>query len=85
MRTLPIVSVPSAAWANPAATAAAEPPELPPGVKPSRSGLIVRPNHGLSVVAPSAPSSMLSVPVTTAPAARSRATARASSSARREA
>ena len=42
-RIEPPVSVPVAAGARPAATAAAEPPEDPPGVRPSFQGLCVAP------------------------------------------
>src|SRR6185437_15991517 len=75
MRTEPSVSEPTAAVASPAATAAAEPPDDPPAVYPWRSGLCVGPKCGFSVAAPSAPSSRLVLPISTAPAARRRDTA----------
>jgi hypothetical protein len=43
------MSVPSARDTQPAATAAAEPPEEPPGVRPVSQGLRVIPHSGLSV------------------------------------
>src|SRR5215211_1813520 len=71
----PPVSEPSAHGASPAATAAAEPPDEPPGTRVGSHGF----RHGLtaefSVDDPIANSSMLSLPRTTAPAARRRATA----------
>jgi len=81
-----MVSVPSAMTHSPAATAAPEPPEDPPGVIASSSpphGFSVRPNQGLSVTAPSAPSSMFTVPATIAPARFRFATQAASSRAMR--
>jgi hypothetical protein len=42
-RTDPPVSVPSAHQPSPAATAAAEPPEEPPGTRPVSHGLRVGP------------------------------------------
>src|SRR5688572_6679932 len=70
----PPVSVPRLAAHNRAATAAALPPELPPGTRLGSHGF----RHGLtaerSVELPIANSSMLSLPRITAPAARSFAT-----------
>ncbi len=83
IRTEPRVSLPSAAAHRPADTAAADPPEEPPALEPCFHGLWVRPNQGLSVRAPNAPSCMLTSPRITAPAARSWATTGASSSAMR--
>ena len=83
IRTEPRVSLPRAAAHRPADTAAAEPPEEPPALWPCRQGFWVRPNQGLSVRAPNAPSCMLTSPRITAPAARSWATTGASSSAMR--
>ena len=80
-RTDPPVSVPTARSASPTATAAAEPPELPPGLRPRSHGLCVGPCTEVAVEAPMASSSMLARPSTTAPARRSRATTGASRSA----
>jgi hypothetical protein len=55
----------------PAATAAAEPPEEPPGVHVGFHGLAVGPIAECSVEDPMANSSMLVLPTTTAPAAPS--------------
>ncbi len=69
------MSVPSEAAPNPVATAMPDPPLDPPGI---RSG-----SHGLrawGVVTPSANSWVATLPSTTAPAARSDATAGASRS-----
>ena len=74
----PPVSEPSAAGARRAATAAAEPPLDPPGVRSAAHGLRVGPKAEFSVDEPIANSSQLVLPSTTAPAARSRATAVAS-------
>ena len=74
----PPVSVPSAAAARSAATAAAEPPEEPPGTRVRSQGLRVGKKAEFSVDEPMANSSMLSLPRSTAPASRSRATAVAS-------
>ena len=74
-RIEPPVSLPSAAGTMPAATAAAEPPEEPPGVLARRQGLRVGPEHECSVDEPIANSSMFVRPITTAPACSSRATA----------
>ena len=49
MRTEPPMSVPSASGTQPAATAAPEPPEEPPGVPLGFHGLRVTPQSGLSV------------------------------------
>ena len=49
MRTEPPMSVPSARGTQPAATAAPEPPEDPPGVRLVSQGLRVIPQSGLSV------------------------------------
>ena len=72
-RIEPAVSVPSAANAAPVATATAEPPLEPPAL---RSG-----SHGLAaagVVTPKASSCVAVLPITTAPASRSRVTSGAS-------
>src|SRR6185312_14066897 len=71
MRTEPAPSEPAAAGTRPAATAAAEPPEEPPGVWCSDHGLRVAPNAGLSVNGHWPTSGVLVLPTITAPAARS--------------
>ena len=48
----PPVSVPVAAGVRPPATAAAEPPDEPPGLRVASKGLPVAPNSGLSVTPP---------------------------------
>ena len=48
MRIEPPVSVPTAAWQSPAATAAAEPPLEPPAVRAVSHGLLVCPTLGLT-------------------------------------
>ena len=63
---------------SPAATAAAEPPEEPPGTRVGSSGLSVGPKALFSVDEPIANSSMFVLQTTTAPAARSREIAVAS-------
>jgi hypothetical protein len=62
----------------PAATAAAAPPEDPPGTRARSHGLRVVKNAECSVEEPIANSSMLSLPSSTAPAAKRRATTVAS-------
>ena len=74
----PPVSEPSASGANPAATAAAEPPDDPPGTRDRSWGLRVGPKAEFSVELPMANSSRLVLPTTTAPAAASRSTTVAS-------
>ena len=49
MRTEPPISLPSASGTHPEATAAALPPDDPPGVRSRRCGLRVTPQRGLSV------------------------------------
>ena len=68
------MSVPSAIGTQPALTAAAEPPEEPPGVRDRSQGLRVRPQSALSVKPEWANSGVVVLPMTMAPAARSRAT-----------
>ncbi len=66
---------PSLAWANgtiPAATAAAEPPDDPPGVRVRSHGLRVAPNRRVSVDGRIPNSGSVVDPTTIAPAARSR-------------
>ncbi len=72
------MSEPSDSGTNPAATAAAEPPEDPPGTRPVSYGLRVGPVAEVSVDEPMANSSMLVFPTITAPAPRSRSTTVAS-------
>src|SRR4051812_7473239 len=65
----PPVSVPVAAGARRAATAAADPPELPPGTASRSQGLRTGPKCEVSLDEPIANSSMLHLPSSTAPAA----------------
>src|ERR1035437_2347126 len=74
----PPVSEPSATGANPAATAAAEPPEEPPGTRLVSWGFRVGPKAELSVDEPMANSSILVLPTMTAPASPNRVTTVAS-------
>ncbi len=74
MRTEPRPSEPSAAPTRPAATAAPEPPEEPPGVCSRFQGLRVMPNVGVSVNGHSVSSGTLVLPRITAPASRRRRT-----------
>ena len=67
-RMEPPVSEPSVTVARPAATAAALPPELPPGTRSRSHGLRVGPNALVSVELPNANSSMFSLPSGMAPA-----------------
>ena len=69
------MSVPSAAMHWAAATAAAEPPEEPPGTWSRFQGLRVMEKPEFSVEEPMANSSMLVLPSTTAPASLRRRTA----------
>ena len=77
-RIEPPVSVPSVPCASRAATAAALPPEEPPGVRERSHGFRQGWYPLFSLDEPIANSSMLSLPRSTAPAAASRATAVAS-------
>src|SRR5205823_12244240 len=77
-RIEPPVSEPIASGARRAATAAADPPLDPPGVRSSAHGLRVAPNAEFSVDEPIANSSQLVLPTTMAPARSRRATAVAS-------
>ena len=70
----PPVSEPSATGSMPAATAAALPPDEPPGTWSRFHGLWVAPKALDSVVEPNANSSMLSLPTGMAPAASVRST-----------
>ena len=80
MRTLPAPSVPMDTGPRPAATAAAVPPEEPPGVRDGSHGLRVIPVRGEFVSALHPNSGVVVLPNITAPASRSRATDGASSS-----
>ena len=71
-RIEPPVSVPMPRGAWYAATAAAEPPDDPPGTRSRSHGLAVGPNAECSVDEPIANSSMLVLPRITAPASWSR-------------
>jgi hypothetical protein len=79
-RTLAARSEPSANGIRPAATAAAAPPLLPPGVSRVSYGFLVGPNTRLKVCDPAPNSGVLVFPITTAPACLSRATCGASKS-----
>src|SRR5262245_43096482 len=77
-RIEPPVSVPVAADMKRAATAAAEPPDDPPGTQSPFHGLRTGPYQLVSFDEPIANSSMLVLPIVTQPAAASRATTVAS-------
>src|SRR5512139_1124615 len=66
----PPVSVPTPAKHMAAATAAAVPPEDPPGIRVRSHGFRVTPKWDVSVEEPMANSSMLCFPSSTAPAER---------------
>ena len=68
MRTEPPMSVPSARGTQPAATAAALPPDEPPGVRSRFHGFFVTPQSGLSVSRVWANSGVVVFPTTIAPA-----------------
>src|SRR5438876_119816 len=74
----PPVSDPSASGVMLAATVAADPPLVPPGMRSSAHGLCTGPNAEFSFDDPIANSSQLVLPMTTAPAASSFETAVAS-------
>ena len=74
----PPVSEPSPRGVNPAATAAAEPPLLPPGTLLVSRGLRVAPKAEFSVELPMANSSMFVLPRPMPPARRSASTTVAS-------
>ena len=79
----PLVSVPTATGARPAATAAAEPELEPDGLRPAPCGFTVWPPSVLQPLLDCgermlAHSDRLALPAITAPAARSRATRKAS-------
>jgi hypothetical protein len=73
-RIEPPVSVPMARGASNDATAAADPPPEPPGIRSRSQGLWVGPYAECSVDDPIANSSMLVLPSITVPAAWSRST-----------
>ncbi len=73
------MSLPISPPVNPAATAAAAPPEDPPGARVGSHGLLVVPKIGLYVCASLASVGTLVLPNTMPPAARVRATTIASS------
>ena len=68
------MSEPNVTGAMPAATAAAEPPDDPPGTRARSHGLRVTPNAEFSVEEPKANSSMLSLPSGRQPASSMRCT-----------
>ena len=72
IRSDPPPSLPCASGTIAAATAAADPPDEPPGVRPGSHGLRVGPKRRGSVTGRIPHSGMLVVPTTTKPAARSR-------------
>ncbi len=74
MRIDPPPSEPVARGTRPAATAAAEPPDDPPGERSSAHGLRVAPNTGFTVSGMKPSSGVLVLPTTTHPAARRRST-----------
>ena len=77
-RIEPPVSVPVAAGTRRAATAAAEPPDEPPGTRLASHGVLHREVGEFSLDEPIANSSQFSLPSVTAPAALRRATTVAS-------
>ena len=74
----PLDGVPVAAGARPAATAAALPPDEPPGTRAVSQGLVTAPKAEFSLAEPMANSSQLSLPNVTMPAERRRCTTVAS-------
>ena len=78
MRTEPPASEPSASGTQPATTAAAEPPDEPPGVRSGFHGLRVMPQSGLSVRLEKANSGVVVLPTMMAPASHRRCTTSAS-------
>src|SRR3954470_24034150 len=77
-RIEPPVSVPRASGASKAATAAAEPPPEPPGIRSRSQGMCVAPYAECSVEEPLANASMFVLPRIGRPASRSRRTTVAS-------
>ncbi len=80
MRIDPAPSVPTLSGPSPAATAAAVPPDEPPGVFAGSHGLRVIPVSGELVSALQPNSGVVVLPISTAPASRSRAVTGASTS-----
>ena len=78
VRTAGVVAIAGAALLGSTATAAAEPPELPPATRLRFQGLRAGPNHEVSVEEPMANSSMLVFPTNTVPVAANRSTTVAS-------
>ena len=76
-RTEPPVSVPSAVSQMPAATAAAEPDEEPPGTRPGAATLRGVPSKAFSPRMPSETSSVIVLPIRVAPASSKVCTAQA--------
>ena len=74
-RTDPPVSEPSATGTIPAATAAAEPPDDPPGTREVSQGFFTGPNAEFSFEEPIANSSQFVLPMMTDPAASKRSIA----------
>jgi len=79
IRIDPPPSAPSAIGQSPEATAAAEPLEEPPVARAGSYGFRAAPWCGLSPVTPIPISCMFALPISRAPALRSRATVEASS------
>ena len=77
-RIEPPVSVPVAPGSRRAATAAADPPDEPPGTRVASHGLRTTPNAEISLAEPIANSSQFSLPSVTAPASPRRSTTAAS-------
>jgi hypothetical protein len=73
----PPVSVPVAAGTRRAATATAEPPELPPGTSAVFQGFLTGPKYDVSEDEPIANSSMLVLPTSTMPACANFSTTKA--------
>ena len=78
MRTEPPMSVPSSNDVKPAATAAAGPPDEPPGMRVTSHGLFVVPKSSLKLCTSPDQRGRFVLPNTMAPASRRRATAGAS-------
>src|SRR5215470_17053894 len=78
-RSEPPMSEPNSSGTNPAASAAAEPPDDPPGVRDRSQGLLVVPYTSLKLCQSDKFSGTLVLPSMIAPAALSRCTTRASS------
>src|SRR5439155_14783970 len=72
------MSLPTSSAQRPAASAAAPPPLEPPGERPSSHGFTVRPKIALSDCQSASSGGTFVLPITTAPAARTRAVAGAS-------